>query len=120
MAAKSFEDLDVWQVAHDWVLGVYVLTKRFPKEELFGLSSQWRRAATSVPANLAEGFGKRGKADKLRFYNIAQGSLNECRYYLRLAQDLNYGDTSMLTAQQERIGRMLGTYINVIMADTRR
>ena len=117
MAARSFEDLEVWQLAHQWVLGIYVVTKQFPKEELFGLTSQLRRAAVSVPANIAEGFGKRGKADKARFYNIAQGSLNECRYYLRLANDLRYADTSVLMEQQQSIGRMLGTYVGAILGD---
>lgn len=85
-ASKTFEDLIVWQKAHAFVLRVYQLTARFPKEELFGLTSQLRRAAVSIPANVAEGFKKLGKADKLRFYNISQGSLEECRYYLMLAR----------------------------------
>ena len=72
MTAKSFEDVEVWRKAHAWVLAVYRFTEQFPKHELFGLTSQLRRAAVSVPANVAEGFKKRGHADKLRFYNIAQ------------------------------------------------
>ena len=117
MAAKSFEDLDVWRAAHQWVLGVYRHTSGFPRTEMFGLASQLRRAAVSVPANIAEGFGKRSKPDKIRFYNIAQGSLNECRYYLILSQDLNYGDTHDLMEQQDHIGRMLNNYIAAIAAD---
>lgn len=85
MKAQTFEDLLVWQKAHAWVLGVYRFSEGFPKQEMFGLTSQLRRAAVSVPANIAEGFRKRGDADKARFYNIAQGSLEECRYYLILA-----------------------------------
>lgn len=85
MASKRFEELTVWQKAHQLVLDVYAMTRRFPREEMFGLSSQMRRAAISVPANIAEGFKKSGKPDKLRFYNIAQGSLEEVRYYLLLA-----------------------------------
>ena len=73
--AKSFEDLIVWQKAHAWVLGIYRYTKDFPNHELYGLTSQLRRSAISVPANIAEGFKKRGKPDKVRFHNIAQGSL---------------------------------------------
>jgi four helix bundle protein len=96
MNARTFEDVEVWRKAHAWVLGVYRLTESFPKQELFGLTSQLRRAAISVPANLAEGFKKRGLSDKIRFYNIAQSSLEECRYYLILARDLNYGDTHAL------------------------
>ena len=80
--AKSFHDLVVWQKAHAFVLQVYHVTGGFPAEERFGLVSQFRRAAVSIPANIAEGFRKNGRADKLRFYNISQGSLEECRYYL--------------------------------------
>ena len=80
--AKTFEDLIVWQKAHQFVLEIYKLTSDFPGYELYGLTSQMRRAAVSIAANIAEGFGKRGKADKVRFLNIAQGSLEESRYYL--------------------------------------
>ena len=75
MNSKRFEDVEVWRKAHSWVLGIYKFTEGFPKHELFGLTSQLRRAAVSVPANFAEGFKKRGLADKIRIYNIAQGSL---------------------------------------------
>jgi four helix bundle protein len=75
MGSKTFADLILWQKAHHWVLEIYKLTKSFPKEEQFGLISQLRRAAVSVPANIAEGFKKKSKTDKARFYNIAQGSL---------------------------------------------
>jgi four helix bundle protein len=73
--AKTFQDLIVWQKAHQFVLGSYRFTESFPKSELYGLVSQLRRAAVSIPANIAEGFKKRGKADKARFMNVAQGSL---------------------------------------------
>ena len=86
MTARAFEDLEVWKKAHVWVLEIYRLTETFPKHEMFGLTSQLRRAGVSIPANIAEGFKKRGRADKLRFYNIAQGSLEECRY--RSSQNL--------------------------------
>ena len=88
--AKSFEDLVVWQKAHGFTLQVYAATRSFPKDELFGLTSQFRRAAVSVPANVAEGFRKRSEADKARYLNISEGSLDECRYYLILANDLGY------------------------------
>ena len=87
---SNFQELGSWQQAHGFVLWVYRETKTFPKEELFGLTSQFRRAAVSITANIAEGYKKTGKADKLRFFNIAQGSLEECRYYLILSNDLEY------------------------------
>lgn len=87
---NTFENLLVWQKAHAFALCVYSLTEKFQKNELFGLTSQLRRAAVSVPANIAEGFKKQGVNDKLRFYNIAQGSLEECYYYNILSRDLNY------------------------------
>ena len=87
---KDYNDLLAWQKAHEFVLNVYKITKEFPKEELYGLTSQFRRAAVSIAANLAEGYGKASKADKLRFFNISQGSLKECSYYLVLTKDLGY------------------------------
>jgi four helix bundle protein len=117
VVAKTYEDLEVWRKAHAFVLGVYRLTEHFPKQELFGLTSQLRRAAVSVPANIAEGFRKFGKADKLRYYNIAQGSLEECRYYLTLARDLNYGDVHGLTGELETVSKMLTSYMAAIRKD---
>jgi len=96
------------------VLAMYRLTVKFPREELFGLTSQARRAAVSVPANIAEGFAKRGRADKLRFYNIAQGSLAECHYYLILARDLGHAQPDDLLAAVDEVGRMLNAYIQAI------
>jgi four helix bundle protein len=94
---RSFKEVIVWQKAHDFVLKVYSFTSVFPREEIYGLTSQLRRAAVSVPANFAEGYIKRGNADKRRFYNIAQGSLEECRYYLILAKDLKFIKDDELT-----------------------
>jgi four helix bundle protein len=108
--SKSFEDVAVWQKAHAWVLAVYRYSAKLPRHELFGLTAQLRRAAVSVPANFAEGFKRQGRPDKLRFYNIAQGSLEECRYYLRLTQDLGYGDVSELVAGLREISQMLESY----------
>jgi four helix bundle protein len=88
--ARSFEDLIVWQKAHAFELNIYKLSQSFPREETFGLKAQLRRAAVSVPANLAEGFKRRGKPDKARLMNVAEGSREEVRYYLRLALDLGY------------------------------
>lgn len=112
--AKSFQDLIVWQKAHEFVLLVYKDSASFPAEEKFGLISQFRRAAVSIPANIAEGFRKRGKKDKLRFYNILQGSLEECRYYIILAKDLKYTDSSKLQRNIEDVSRLLNKYVRTI------
>lgn len=109
-AAKSFEDLIVWQKAHQFVLSVYELTSNFPKHETYGLTSQLRRAAVLIPANIAEGFKKRTAKDKVKFLNIAQGSLEECRYYLILVQDLNYGNTKELSFALAEVGKLLNSY----------
>ena len=114
-SAKSFEDLVVWQKAHQFVLATYRLSRTFPRSEAYGLTSQYRRAAVSIAANIAEGFKKRGKADKLRFYNIAQGSAEECRYYLILAKDLEYGDVDELSRLLEEVSKLLDAYSHVIL-----
>ncbi|KST69021.1 four helix bundle protein [Mastigocoleus testarum] len=118
-AAKSFKDLIVWQKAHEFVLSVYRLSGDFPKTETYGLTSQIRRAAVSVPANIAEGFKQRTLADKARFLNISQGSLEECRYYLILAADLNYGNTLTLMLQLEEVSKLLDAYVSKIQQRNR-
>ena len=115
VAARTFRDLLVWRKAHQFVLGVYSFTSSFPKPETYGLSLQMRRAAVSIPANIAEGFRRRGKADKARYMNIAEGSLEECRYYLILAHDLQYGDTDALNAVLEETSRLLNAYSAAIL-----
>ena len=90
--SKTFRDLECWQKAHEFVLAVYRVTKQFPEDERYGLTSQFRRAAVSIAANICEGYKKLSKADKLRFMNIAQGSLEECRYYIILSHDIEYID----------------------------
>ena len=112
--AKSFEDLIVWQKAHGMVLGVYRSSGEFPKHETYGLTSQLRRAAVSVPANIAEGFKKRSKNDKLRILNIAQGSLEEVRYYLILCRDLKYPFNPDLFGAVEDVSRLLDRYMSAI------
>lgn len=89
---QSFEELDVWKKGRELVSGVYRITKDFPSEEKYGLVSQMRRSAVSVPSNIAEGFGRRSKLDKMRFYDIAMGSLYECQNQLVLASDQNFVD----------------------------
>ena len=114
--AKRFEDLIVWQKAHQFVLKVYRLTAQFPKTEIYGLTSQFRRAAISIPANIAEGFKKKGKADKARFLNIAQGSLEECRYYLILSKDLGFHVEPGIKDQLSEVSKLLQAYMSAILA----
>lgn len=117
--ARSFRDLVVWQKAHELVLAVYKLTERFPKTEIYGLVSQIRRSAVSVPANIAEGFKKRGQADKARYLNIAQASMEETRYYLILAQDLGYAETRNEMKQSDEVCRLLDAfYYSITNANT--
>ena len=113
--ARTFQDLLVWRKAHGFVLDVYALTATFPKFETYGLASQMRRAAISIPANIAEGFRRRGKADKARFLNIAEGSVEECRYFLILAKDLGYGDTLAISAALEEVSKLLCAYTAAIL-----
>jgi four helix bundle protein len=114
MKAKTFEDLLVWKKAHAYVLEIYRITKQFPKGEIFGLTAQMRRAAVSIPANIAEGFKKRTPREKIRILNISQGSLEESRYYLILAEDLDYANTAVLLPKLEEVSRMLEAYIRAI------
>jgi four helix bundle protein len=115
--ARTFQDLIVWQKAHGFVLAAYVLSKKFPRDETYGLTSQFRRAAVSIAANIVEGFKKKGQRDKARFLNIAQGSLEECRYYLILIADLRYGDTGELNDRLEEVSRLLTAYTNVVVSN---
>ena len=109
-AARKFSDLLVWQRSHEFVLAVYKLTEQFPANEIYGLTSQLRRAAVSIPANVAEGFKRRGRLDKGRFLNISQASAEECRYYLILTQDLNYADTARSMSLLEEVSKLLDAY----------
>ncbi len=113
--AKTFRDLIVWQRAHQLVLEVYRMTADFPNHELYGLVSQTRRAGVSVAANIAEGFRKRTPADKARFLNIAQGSLEEVRYYLILADDLNYANPEELHERLTEVSKLLEAYRRSIL-----
>jgi len=90
--SRTFKDLECWQKAHEFVKAVYAVTKQFPDDERYGLTSQFRRAAVSIAANICEGYKKLSRQDKLRFINIAQGSLEECRYYVILSLDIEYID----------------------------
>lgn len=114
MNNKGYQELQVYQEAHTLVLLVYKSTRGFPKHELFGLISQMRRAASSVPANILEGYGRRSRKEFRRFLMIAQGSLTELEYYLELSRDLEYlsdKDYSVLEEQRRKVGALLGGFI---------
>lgn len=112
--ARTFQDLRVWEKAHGLVLAIYGFSRGFPSCETYGLQSQIRRAAVSIPANIAEGFKRRTKGDKVRFLNIAQGSLEEVRYFLILSKDLGYGDCHAPMSRLEEVGRLLEVYTTKI------
>ena len=114
--AKSYTDLDVWKNAHAFVLAVYHFTGEFPAGERYGLVSQFRRAAVSIPANIAEGFRKYSAADKARFMNIAEGSVEECDYYCILSKDLGYGETDSFRSSLDTIRMQLAAYIRRLRA----
>jgi four helix bundle protein len=105
--AKTFQDLTVWQQAHQFVLAVYNYSDYFPPKEVYSLTAQLRRAAVSIPANIAEGFKKESDVDASRFVNLAQGAIEECRYYLILAKDLGYGDSEHPMSLLEEVSKLL-------------
>ena len=110
-----FEDVIVWQKARIFINHVYNVTKRFPPEERYGLTSQFQRAAVSIAANIAEGYKRLGKDDKIRFYNYSQGSLEECRCYIYLSQDFNYiapDEAQTMINEIEEASKILNSYIN--------
>ena len=113
---NTFQDLIVWQKGHAFVLEVYKITKSFPKEEVYGLTSQFRRAAVSITANISEGFKRVSTKEKLRFYNIAQASLEECRYFLILSKDLGYiNDNTLQITLIEEVSKLLNSYCKSIL-----
>lgn len=112
--STNFTELIVWQKAHQFALKTYALTKGFPRDEIYGLTSQFRRAAVSVAANIAEGYARKGDRDKLRFFNYAQSSLQECKYYVLLAKDLNYAYDAPLNELAEEVSKLLHSYSRTI------
>ena len=117
---KNFRDLKVWKKAHLLTLDVYKLTASFPHEERYGLTSQMRRSAVSVPSNLAEGCGRGSDADFARFMQIAMGSASELEYQILLAHDLRFlkeADYSPCTSQVQEVKRMLSAFLKKLTAD---
>lgn len=117
----KFEDIIAWQKAHAFVILVYQTTRIFPDYEKFGLTSQFQRAAVSIAANIAEGYKKISKADKLRFLNMAQGSLEECRYYCILSRDIGYIDIQTYEALNNAVyqaSSFLNGYIKGIVENS--
>lgn len=107
---KSFKEIQVWQKSHQLVLGIYSTTEKFPHNEIYGLVSQMRRSAVSIPSNIAEGYKRKSIKDSLHFYNTAESSLEELKYQTLLAFDLGYIKDSQykkLSELQDEIGRML-------------
>jgi four helix bundle protein len=118
---KDFHKLDVWRKAHALTLVVYKTTAAFPREEMYGLTSQLRRACASIPANLAEGCGRSGDAELARFCCIAMGSASETEYHLLLAKDLSLigpKDHDELSGQVTELKRMLTALIQKLKADS--
>jgi four helix bundle protein len=120
---RDFRQLKVWEKAHRLTLAVYANTKSFPREEIYGLTSQLRRAASSIPANIAEGAGRVGDAELARFCQLAFASANELEYHLLLARDLNYLDQARYDALLEstvEVKRMLGAFLTTIRSSKKK
>ena len=118
---KDFHELKVWEKAHELTLAVYQITTTFPREELYGLTSQLRRSSASIPANLAEGCGRKGDAEFARFCSIAMGSASELEYHLLLAKDLELlkpKDHAELSQRATELKRMLARLIQKLTADS--
>ena len=114
---SGFERLEVWRISHELALRTYEVTKSFPREERFGITAQLRRAALSIPTNLAEGNARKHPKEYLRFCDIARGSLAELRYLLRFARDLGLLSEEHfeeLAKGYETVGRMLNALMNSI------
>jgi four helix bundle protein len=111
---QNYKDLKVWEKAHAFTLQVYEITKLFPKEEIYSLTNQLRRASSSIPANIAEGCGKNSQLELAHFLNIALGSSNEAEYFLLLSKDLNYLSTEKHVELAENINEVKAMLISLI------
>ncbi len=117
---KNFRDLKVWQKAHKLVLAAYAATSCFPRQEMFGLTSQIRRCSASIPSNIAEGCGKRGNAEFCRYLNIAMGSASELEYQFLLAHDLGFigsPEYNQLETAVIEVKRMLASLVSKVDAE---
>jgi four helix bundle protein len=117
---KDFRDIKTWQKSHELTLAVYKATQTFPKDELYGLTSQLRRASSSIPANIAEGCGRGGDAELRQFLQVAMGSASELEYHLLLAHDLRYLEMPKYQGLEEQVTevkRMLASFIQKLKAD---
>ena len=118
---RDFHQLSVWQKSHQFTLDVYTLTRAYPKDELFGLTSQIRRSSSSIATNIAEGCGRGSDADFGRFLQMAMGSASESEYQILLSFDLNYIDENQfkqMNAKVTEIKRMLSSLISKTKADS--
>ena len=115
--SKSFEELIVWPKAHEFVLLIYKITESFPKTEVYGLTSQFRRAAVSIAANIAEGYKKKDYKKKINFLNIAHNSLEEYRYYIILSKDLKYQNNNKLIELLNEVVKLLTAYSKTIITN---
>ena len=111
---QNFKELKVWEKAHQLTLSIYKASAKFPKEEIYSLTSQLRRASASVPANIAEGCGKNSQADLANFLNISLGSANETEYFLILSKDLDYLTEEQFTILSNSINEVKAMLINLI------
>jgi four helix bundle protein len=112
---RNFREIGAWHKAHELTLSIYKVTQNFPKEELYGLTSQMRRSAASIPANIAEGCGKDSELELARYMQISMGSASELEYHLLLAKDLNFMDTAII-----EIKKMLASFIKRIRDDNQK
>ena len=118
---KDFRELKVWEKGHHLALEIYRATAKFPKDELYGLTSQIRRSCVSIPANIAEGCGRNGDAEFARFLQIAMGSASELEYHLLLSRDLGLVDAAIyeqLARETTEVKRMLTAFIQTLKADS--
>ena len=111
---QNYKDLKVWEKSHHFTVAVYDCTRSFPKEELYGLTNQLRRASSSIPANIAEGCGKNSKAEFAHYLNIALGSANEAEYFLILSKDLHYLSTEIFSDFIDKINQIKAMLISLI------